>query len=287
MDCYRIATLGLVLAAACIAAPMQSQSVTPQQPQPDNAAWHPLPQPRPIHSPFPINGKSPYTVEIRPATAISAQDQLIESNEENSLRERAGVQLMDFSSTGWSHYQIDCPTFPGHLFIRFTRFAGKGDVSAFTASLPRYGQGRDRVIPIQRRGYSLFSPAPINAMTIASFNHILAEERTTGQPGWEATAVCYAALAGTGNEGTLTPVGSPILFLQPDGGAEVIIATTDPRAKNWIMTFDSKGVLKKATHTGTEDYTFHPVPEGKKSEWHPLPGSAPSTTAQAVPPPQQ
>jgi hypothetical protein len=199
-------------------------------------------------------------VEIRPAAAVPAQDQQLESNEENSIRERAGVHLMDFTPTGWSYSQIACPAFPGHLFLRFTRNGGKGDVSAFTASIPRFGQGKDRIIPIQRRGYSLFSPAPINAMTIGAFNHILAEERTSGQPEWAAMAVCYAALAGTGGEGTLTPVGAPILHLQQDGGAMIVITTTDPRAKDWTMSFDSKGVLKKATHTGVADYTSHPVP---------------------------
>jgi hypothetical protein len=258
MDCFRIAPLGLLLAAIGLVVPMQSQSAQSQS-QSDAAAWHPVPQTRPVHSPFPIKSKLPFTVEIRPASAVSAQDQQLESNEENSIRERAGVHLMDFTPGGWSYSQISCPAFPGHLFLRFTRTAGKGDVSAFTASIPRFGQGKDRIIPIQRRGYSLFSPAPINAMTIAAFNHILAEERTSGEPEWAAIAVCYAALAGTGSEGTLAPVGGPILRLEQDGGATIVIATTDPRAKDWTMTFDRKGVLKKATHTGVVDYTFHPV----------------------------
>ncbi|HEX8812015.1 MAG TPA: hypothetical protein VF742_08490, partial [Terracidiphilus sp.] len=233
------------------------------------------PESRPIQAPFPLKGKLPHTVEILPAGAVSAQDQQLEANEENSIRERAGVHLMDFSSTGWSYSEIACPAFPGHLFLRFTRTAGKGDVSAFTASIPRFGQGKDRIVPIQRHGYSLFSPAPINAMTISSFNHILSEERATGEPEWAAIAICYAALAGTGTEGTLAPIAMPILQLQKDGGATIIFATADPRAKDWTMIFDRHGVLKKATHTGTADYTFHPVP-----------GSYLSNAAQAAPPQQ-
>jgi hypothetical protein len=288
MDRSYIASLGVLFAAIGLAAPMQAQTQQPAQPPTQTvqsdaaAAWHPVPQARPLHAPFPINGKLPYTVEIRPATAVSAQDQQLESNEENSIRERAGVHLMDFTPTGWNYSQIDCPAFPGHLFLRFTRAAGKGDVSAFTASIPRFGQGKDRIIPIQRRGYSLFSPAPINAMTIASFNHILAEERTAGEPEWAAMAVCYAALAGTGGEGTLTPVGAPILHLQQDGGALIVISTTDPRAKDWTMLFDSKGVLKKATHTGTPDYTTHPVPKEVQAKWNKVPGSYASSAAQAA-----
>jgi hypothetical protein len=285
MDCLRIVPLGLLLAAAGLAAPMQSQSVPSQQPP--AAAWHPVPQASAIHAPFPIKSKLPYTVEIRPATAIPAQDQQLESNEENSIRERAGVHLMDFTPTGWTYSQIACPAFPGHLFLRFTRIEGKGDVSAFTASIPRFGQGKDRIIPIQRRGYSLFSPAPINTMTIASFNHILVEEKASGELDWAAIAVCYAALAGTGGEGTLTPVGAPILHLQADGGAMIVIATTDPRAKDWTMSFDRNGMLKKATHIGVADYTVHPVPKQGPAHWQPVAGSYASAAAQAAPPAQQ
>ncbi|WP_058189686.1 hypothetical protein [Terracidiphilus gabretensis] len=286
MDCFRIAPLGLLLAAAGFSAPMQSQAVSSQPPQQDASAWHPIPPAAPVHAPFPIKAKVPYTVDILPATAVSAQDQQLESNEENSIRERAGMRLMDFAPGGWSYSQIVCPAFPGHLFLRFMRTAGQGDVSAFTASIPRFGQGKDRIIPIQRRGYSLFSPAPINAMTIASFNHILAEERTSGEPDWAAIAVCYAALAGTGNEGILAPVGGPILQLQSDGGATIIIATTDPHAKDWTMIFDRNGVLKKAIHTGVADYTVHPVPKAGQAQWQPVAGSYVSDAAKAVPPPQ-
>jgi hypothetical protein len=68
-------------------------------------------------------------------------------------------------------------------------------VSVFTVSIPRGGDGRVRIIPIQRRGYSLFSPAPINALTISAFNHIRAEEHPKA-PDWLGTGLCYAALAG-------------------------------------------------------------------------------------------
>jgi hypothetical protein len=87
------------------------------------------------------------------------------------------------------------PALPEHLFLRFTRNDGAGDVSLFSASIPR-GEGRVRIIPIQRRGYSLFSPAPINAMTISAFNHIRDEERSDQAPDWLGTGLCYAALAG-------------------------------------------------------------------------------------------
>jgi hypothetical protein len=275
MDCLRIAPLGIVLAAASLLAHAQTQSAQSQMKQPDAGQWRAVAAAPTVHAPFPLEGKLPFTVQIRPAGALTAQDQQLEANEESAIRDRAGVHLMDFGSEGWSYSQIDCPAFPGHLFLRFTRTGGKGDVSAFTASIPRFGQGKDRIIPIERHGYSLFSPAPINTMTIASFNHILSEERAAGELDWAAVAVCYAALAGTGGQGTLslTPIGPPILQVQNDGGATIIFTTTDPRAKDWTMVFDRQGVLKKATHTGVSDYTFHPVPVDKRGQ---LPFSSPN-----------
>ena len=289
MDCLRIAPLGIVLAAASLLAPAQAQSAQVQSAQPDAVRWNPAATSRPIRAPFPLEGKLPLTVEIRPASAVTAQDRQLEANEESAVRERAGVHFMDFTASGWSYSQIDCRAFPGHLFLRYARNGGKGDVSAFTASIPRFGQGKDRIIPIQRRGYSLWSPAPINTMTIASFNHILSEERAAGAPDWAGIAVCYAALVGTGGEGTLslTTIGPPILQLQSDGGATILFATTDPRARDWTMVFDKRAVLKKATHTGVEDYTFHPRPKEAKADWKPVSGSYLSNAARAASAPQQ
>ena len=92
---------------------------------------------------------------------------------------------------------------------------------------------------------------------------------------------------GTGSEGALTPVGAPILHLQADGGAMIVITTTDPRAKDWTMSFDRNGVLKKATHSGVDDYTVHPVPKAGQAQWQPVAGSYVSAAAQAVPPAKQ
>ena len=43
-----------------------------------------------------------------------------------------------------------CPALPNHLFLQFTRNNGTGDVSVFSASIPRGGDGRVRIIPILR-----------------------------------------------------------------------------------------------------------------------------------------
>jgi hypothetical protein len=117
-----------------------------------------------------------------------------------------------------------------------------------------------RIIPILRRGYSLFSPAPVNALTISAFNHIRAEEHTAESPDWLGTGLCYAALAGVhpqigSPEETdfhklpAAPAGREVIPLR--GGA--IIRFTDvaavPRPAEWTMTFNGKGRLLKATHS--------------------------------------
>ena len=48
--------------------------------------------------------------------------------------------------------------------------------------------------PSTRRGFTLFSPAPVNALAIAAFNRIRAEEPKGPPADWLATGLCYAAL---------------------------------------------------------------------------------------------
>jgi hypothetical protein len=138
----------------------------------------------------------------------------------------------------------------------------------FSASIPRGGEGRVRIIPIQRRGYSLFSPAPVNALTISAFNHIRAEEGIKPTFDWLGTALCYAALAGAhphaaplidAPETPKVPAAPPaVLEIFLRGGA--VIHFTDvaaaPRPMEWTMTFNSAGKLLKASH---EPASLEPV----------------------------
>src|ERR1700758_4738723 len=138
-----------------------------------------------------------YTVEFRSADQLSEQDRLLLADAESSIAEHAGFAGLEFPQSGWNYRQIVCPTFPNHLFLRYTRNNGAGDMSVFSASIPRNGEGRVRIVPIIKRGYSLFSPAPINALTISAFNHIRAEEGEAANSDWLGNALCYAALAGS------------------------------------------------------------------------------------------
>lgn len=127
---------------------------------------------------------------------MSPQDRDLAADAESAIGERAGIAGLEFNQGKWSYQQIVCPALPNHLLLQFTRNNGTGDVSVFSASIPRGGDGRVRVIPILRRGYSLFSPAPINALTISAFNHIRAEEHSDQTLAWLETGLCYGALAG-------------------------------------------------------------------------------------------
>jgi hypothetical protein len=198
-------------------------------------------------------------LDFRSQNQMTQEDRDLAAGAESSIRARAGVAGLEFNQGKWSYEQVVCSALPNHLFLRFTRNRGAGDVSLFTASIPRGGAGQVRVIPIQRRGYSLFSPAPINALTIAAFNQIRAEEQPDKAPAWLATGLCYAALAGTNPQiGPPEANGIPPFSAAPPATLEIlrsggaVIRFTDvaaPRPMEWTMIFGSQGTLLKATHS--------------------------------------
>ena len=157
--------------------------------------------PEPVEpSPFAATAtrqKPLFTVAFRSADELSQQDRLLIANAESSIAERAGFAGLEYQQSNWAYRQIVCPSFPNHVFLQYTRNNGGGDVSVFSVSIPRNGEGRVRIIPILKRSYSLFSPAPVNALTISAFNHIRAEEGESANSDWLGNALCYAALAGS------------------------------------------------------------------------------------------
>ncbi len=210
-----------------------------------------------------------YNVEFRSAEEISEQDRRVIADAESAIAEHAGFAGLEYQQGGWAYRQIVCPTFSNHLFLQYTRNNGEGDVSVFSASIPRNGGGRVRVVPILKRSYSLFSPAPINALTISAFNHIRVEEGESANSDWLGNALCYAALAGARPEilpaGTEPGVNKPIPALtavmnveMSANGGEVIRfddAAALPRAMEWTMTFARNGKLIKATHRQADLFT--------------------------------
>ncbi|HEY1579905.1 MAG TPA: hypothetical protein VGF82_22795 [Terracidiphilus sp.] len=216
-----------------------------------------------------------HKVDFRSADELSKQDQLLVANSESSIVEHAGFAGMEYEQNNWAYRQIVCPAFPNHLFLQYTRNNGSGDVSMFSASIPRNGEGRVRIVPILKHSYSLFSPAPINALTISAFNHIRAEEGEQANSDWLGNALCYAALAGAhpeiaGPDATPDP-DRPIpamtaqLNVQMQGSGEEVIRFADaaarPHPMEWSMTFTRKGKLVKATHKPADVLTAKPISE--------------------------
>jgi hypothetical protein len=274
----RLKILPLVLAVASIAAlcvPVGAQTI--QELSAEGFKVKPVAEvPRPM--PFPPDTEDSgraRSIEFLSPDRMAQRDRDRAADAKAAIGERAGFAGLEFNLGKWSYRQIVCPALPNHLFLRFTRNDGAGDVSLFSASIPRGGEGRVRIIPIRRRGYSLFSPAPINALTILAFNRIRDEEKNDAAPDWLGTGLCYAALAGahpqaapSANEaGSEEFPAAPqaVLEIPNQGGAVVwftdVAVATHPM--DWTMTFDGKGKLLKATHL--------PASLVKEKEIHPEP----------------
>jgi hypothetical protein len=260
MEQSRIFSLVLAFAAIAVAcAPVKAQTVqnasTPQPRQVSKAA------PRP--APFALareTSEAALALEFRSYDKMTPQDRDLASDAESSIGERAGFAGLEFNEGKWNYQQIVCSALPNHLFLQFTRNNGTGGASVFSASIPRGNNGSVRIIPILRSGYSLFSPAPINALTISVFNQIRAEEHPEKAPEWLATGLCYAALAGAHpqigppevSEIQKLPASPPGMLAIPAHGGAMIRFTdvaASSRPMEWTMTFDSKGKLLKATHS--------------------------------------
>ncbi|MGH9520491.1 MAG: hypothetical protein ACRD2D_12615, partial [Terriglobales bacterium] len=95
-----------------------------------------------------------------------------------------------------------------------------------------------RIIPILKRSYSLFAPAPINALTISAFNHIRVEEHGSDKADWLEDGLCYAALAGA-NPAVTSP------YVQPKLGRPVPAVTA-------VLAIEAKGgeVMRFADTSG-------------------------------------
>jgi hypothetical protein len=214
---------------------------------------------------------SEHSIQVLSEAQMTASDRDLVANWESAIQEHAGFESLDFDGSGWTYQQLVCPALPNHLFLRFTRNDGTRDMSMFSAAMPRNGDGRVHIIPIVRKGYSLFSPAPIGAMTIAAFNRVRSEEGEGASADWVGTGLCYAALAGanpqTGvtqpdsQEGGETPDAAtipPSLMVGAGGGAVIRFAdVSTERPMEWSMTFDTKGKLVKASHAPTSLVRYH------------------------------
>lgn len=279
MVCLKTPLVLLIFIAVAAGMTLRAQTNSSGPVQPANAKGElPASPAAPELQPYPAifatgSRGSQYARSIRIVSAeeMSRHDRDLEANAESSIQERAGFQSMGFNEGDWTYQQLDCPALPNHLFLRFSRNQGTREMSMFSVAIPRNAEGKIRIIPIVRKGYSLFSPAPIGAMTLSAFNHIRAEENTETPADWLGTGLCYAALAGANPEAGQMQSGSPEILELPGtipptlevtagGGGVVRFAdlSTAPHPMEWAMTFDPKGKLLKASHPPARVEHYHP-----------------------------
>ena len=251
----------------------------------------------PIPTPFPLDARTgrAQTLEFRAPEQMTEADRTLVAGNEAEIARRAGLQgirlglgEIESDKGGWGYEQAVCPVFPDHLVLEYSRNSGPGDVSVFAAVIPRR-DGHVRVIPVQRRGYSLWTPAPKNALTINDFNHMVKEGQKGLPPDWLTLGLCYAALAGGHVRAALMPMHAadehyPLfepatLTVSRKGGADVDFVDVTPHAKamDWTLTFAQNGQLTKIHHRVAGELVEHPVP-GKAQEVKGRPAPYPVAT---------
>jgi hypothetical protein len=242
---------------------------------------HPLP----IESPFPVNAHTGrrQELEFRAPEQMTAGDRELAEGAGMEIARRAELQGFrgveganraeeeTSKDGGWGYEQAVCPVFPEHLILEYSRGNTAGDVTLFAAVIPRGSEGHVRVIPVRRRGYSLWTPTSSNALTINDFNHMVKEGETGLNPDWLTLGLCYAALAGGHVRAALVPKiaaeesfpesAAAMLKVGKKAGAEVSFADATPgvKAMEWEMSFDRRGRLLKVKHTSSQLVRERPV----------------------------
>jgi hypothetical protein len=235
--------------------------------------------PKPYQTPFPLDAKPGETRDrldfLVPEQMTTADRNLAEANQ-GEIARRAELQGFNLERTisgegSWGYEQAVCPVFPDHLILEYSRINGDGDVTLFSAVIPR-GDGHVRVIPVRRRSYSLWTPSASNALTINDFNHMVQEGHEGLSPDWLTLGLCYAALAGGHVRAALVaktpndevyPLFVPAkLTVTEKAGAEILFADVTPHSKamDWVLRFDAKGRLLKVKHTVSAEILEKPVP---------------------------
>lgn len=212
-----------------------------------------------------------HSIVYRPQEQMSEADRTLEAKMQPAIRDAAAFAGIEFDGEKWSYQQLDCQAVPSHLLLLFRGEGGAGNMSLFSAAIPRTGNGHVRVIPVERRGLAPFSPAPVNELAIATFNRIRAEEPAGKLPDWLSTSLCYAALteplaeislaAGKAPDATLALSFPPTLEVAADGESTVRFVNVAARQPmQWALTFDPKGQLEKVERYPTPSYSTTIVP---------------------------
>ncbi len=198
---------------------------------------------------------------------MSSSDRILAANAESTIREHAARFGYDLSKGNWTYQEVVCPVFPAHIFLQYRQDAGRGDVTEFSASIPRGAEGRVRIVPILKHSYSLFAPAPVNALSVAVFNHIREEESDKAATEWLGNALCYAALAGAHPQVPpldafedakgRTPSLTAQLFVSVSGQETIQFddVASVPHPMEWTLLFNRRGQLVKVIRKPASMFT--------------------------------
>jgi hypothetical protein len=162
----------LALALACCSLSLAAQeapskqdashapyAVTPVPEVSTGASYKSRPVPSPLNlSPFQSEtpqSSSTELIEFRSQSQMTQPDRDLVDGAQGSIREAATLAGIEFGRGKWTYQQLVCQALPGHLFLLYKGENGAGDISLFSAAIARAGNAHARIIPIQRRGFSL------------------------------------------------------------------------------------------------------------------------------------
>lgn len=243
--------------------------------QPRKSASKILPPAADVNSPFAIDAPASQradAIAFLPQDAMSTQDRQAVRDHWSLIERQAELRGFDLERGNWSDQQIACPVLPSQILLLFSRDNGARDVSEFSAVVPRGGTASVRVLPILRRGYSLFTPVAVNPLAIAYFNGVRANEHLDRKVDWLATSLCYAALTGAhiqlppvqngaANQ-TFSPATNALLQVEENGAAMIrFLDIEDPQQmKSWNSAFDKDGKLMNVSITPVSGLKTTPIP---------------------------
>ena len=237
-------------------------------------------------APFTLDRFQSQTTTLRTLTVdqMSPSDQQLLATSASALANRAGEQGFRLagqgsaeSSDGWQIQQMVCPALPDHLLLWYRRNAGTRRESSFTVALPRTSSARLHLVPVERAGYSLFTPSRRNRMTIVVFNDLLREDQHPDRRDWMGLALCYAALAGERVQPTFNPTSGVPSSATAQPTPSVVPATlsiswtqnpevsfvarndSSQRLQLWKLDFQRDGQLRKVITTRANQLSAAPA----------------------------
>lgn len=199
----------------------------------------------------------PNPVLFRAARAITSADRQIISARWPSVTKEVELSGFNLGDPKWAYQQIVCPAFSENVLLIFWRSGGSGDRSSFSIIIPKESVGRMYVLPILRRGYSSFTPAPQSPMSVLAFDRALAGEQKAEMGDQLTLSLCYAALVGAH-----VAVEAPTIEMEQDGGSVVrfIDAERPNRPEAWKLTFSKRGRLVRAGVRRAKSPTMRQAP---------------------------